>query len=69
VEWLRASRRDDALDPSALRAWNEADPDDFARAFASFAPDTETATRQERIAVLFAEWDAIRPRSSGPGTP
>ena len=63
VEWLRASRGLETLDPAALRGWNDADPDGFARAFASFEPETETATRQEHIAVLFAEWDEIRLRS------
>jgi hypothetical protein len=62
IEWLRASRNLHTLDPESLRAWHDADPDGFADAFQSFAPETATATRQQRIAVLFAEWEAIRPR-------
>eukprot|EP01037_Dinobryon_pediforme_P012888 gene12888-12987_t len=61
IEWLRASRGLHMLDPVSLRAWHEAEPESFAEAFQSFAPETATATRQQRIAVLFSEWDRITP--------
>ena len=69
VEWLRASRGLDALDPASLRAWHDADTADFVAAFACFAPQTETAMRPGHIAALFAEWDEIRQRSKDPATP
>ena len=62
IEWLRASRGLDTLDPLSLRAWHNEAPDDFALVFASFTPETQTAMRLPCIAALFAEWDEIRLR-------
>jgi hypothetical protein len=36
IEWLRATRGMQTLDPAALHAWREAEPAQYTAAFAEF---------------------------------
>jgi hypothetical protein len=69
LEWLRATRGPADLSPEALFHWHDSDPAGFAEAFALYDPETKTAaTRQARIAAVFAEYARIRRRSSNAAT-
>jgi hypothetical protein len=55
LEWLRAMRGWDALDPAELRRWYETHPDEFGLALAEFSPG-----RPIPAELLFVEFKSAR---------